>query len=386
MIAYKTVRTFTKKIHHPTRLMQLGVRIKEIIMSIKLTNAALDEVGGGHIILRGVLSPETISSILIAPYQREVMPTSNLSALVETMRGPESSVPDIYLGSRGGEFMERAGAFYVQSPTYVVDGLQRMSAARKVHELGGTPHLGAMVFFGTTEKWEKDMFRKLNCLRSRVSPNIILRNMKEENPAINTIFTLCSDPTFVMKGRVAWHQRVARGELITAMTFLTVIAMLHSHVSPGRNKSLTYLPGSLEKIMNVIGKNTFRDNIKTFYEILDEAYGIRRIAFREAAVYMRATFLVCLAEIFAKYPEVFFDQNRRLIVDRTWRKKIGLFQIDDPNISKLASAGGSARDVLSTLLINHLNSGKRTKRLIEKSAILRPSDMEQVEDSELEYA
>lgn len=352
--------------------------------SIKLTNAALDEVEGGHIILRGVLDPASIPDILIPPYQREVMPASNLSALVEALKDPNSGVPDIYLGNRGGDYLPRAGAFYLQSDTFVIDGLQRMTAARKVHELGGVPHLGAMVFFNTTESWEKEMFRKLNCLRSRVSPNVILRNMKEDNKAIGTLFSLCQDSSFVMKDRIAWQQRVARGELITAMTYLVMAAMLHSHIKPGRNKSLQYLPGSLEKIMEVVGRNTFRDNIKTFFEVIDEAYGVRRIAFREAAVYMRTTFITCLAEIFAKYPEVFWDQNKRLVVDRSWRKKLSLFQLDDPNISKLASAGGGARDVLRVMLIQHLNSGKRTRRLIEKEIDPTEPEDDSIDESELE--
>lgn len=331
-------------------------------MSIKLTHAALDEVAGGSIILRGVVDPASIPDILVPAYQREIFSFSKLSDLVEALKNSNSGVPDIYLGMRGGDVMERNGVFYLQDDTFVVDGLQRMSAARRVFELGGAPRLGAMVYFNTTEKWEKDMFHKLNCSRSRVSPNVILRNMKDDNKAMDALYGLCLDTSFVMKGRVSWAQLMKRDELISAATLVKVVALLHTRIQPGKTNQVSYLAPALEKVMTSIGRNTFRANIKVFFEVIDEAFGIKRIAYRDAAVYMRANFLFCLADIFALYPEHFWD-GYQLVVEKDWRRKLSQFPLTDPNIAKMASACGSARDVLRIMLIEHLNSGKRSKRL-----------------------
>ncbi len=337
--------------------------------NVKLINAALDQFEGGNMILRGLIDPASIPDIIVPPYQREVMSASSLSEIVNALKNPNSGVPDVYLGMRGEDFFQRNEAVFLKSEVYVVDGLQRLSAARKVHELGGHPRLGAMVFLNTIESWEREMFRKLNTMRSRVSINVILRNMKEDNQAINALYSLCGDQAFVMVGRVSWSQLMKRNELITAGTLVKIVGLLHTHIRPGKTNQIGYLAPSLEKLVGIVGRNTLRANVKHFFEVIDECYGIRRVAYREAAVYMRSNFLFCLADIFSLYPEFFWNGNM-LNVERDWRRKLALFPLDDPNVAKMAAASGSAREVLRLMIINHLNSGKRTKRLPMKSAVI----------------
>jgi hypothetical protein len=41
--------------------------------------------------------------------------------------------------------------------------------------------------------------------------------------------------------------------------------------------------------------------------------------------------------------------------------------VNDPQVKQLASSSGLAPDVLADLMIRHINSGKRTKRLMPRS-------------------
>jgi hypothetical protein len=45
------------------------------------------------------------------------------------------------------------------------------------------------------------------------------------------------------------------------------------------------------------------------------------------------------------------------------RRKIKQFPLNDPQVSQLAGAGGQANIILYQMLLKHINSGKRIKRL-----------------------
>src|ERR1700677_3610952 len=91
---------------------------------ISLTSAALDE-HAGEIVLRGVLAPESLPLLKVADYQREILPgmrARNLESVLES----GSSVPDITLGMRGGQFTEqKKGTFSLEDRVFIIDGLQR---------------------------------------------------------------------------------------------------------------------------------------------------------------------------------------------------------------------------------------------------------------------
>ncbi len=110
---------------------------------IKIINAALDELKDGEVILRGVVTPESMVNIKTGDYQREILPLTTLSDLVEVI-GKGGSVPDIELGMRGERFKDKDGVFTLEDDVYVVDGLQRVSAALHVSNTTDVkPHLGA---------------------------------------------------------------------------------------------------------------------------------------------------------------------------------------------------------------------------------------------------
>jgi len=330
---------------------------------VRIVKAALDE-GSTGIILRGVIDPKSLRLLQIGPYQREIMPLNTISELAEAIE--KGSVPDIELGVRGSNYMERKrGVFELAEDVFIIDGLQRVTAAKELLKRGGKPSLGATIHFGTDEELERQRFRILNASRTKVSSNILLRNCRTESPAIDTFCNLSMhERDFVMCGKVSWSQRMARDHFITALTFLKVIGALHSHIGPGLSSNWHDISRGIQTIHDKVGRNTMRENTKTFFDFVDESWGIKSVTFKEGAAHLRQTFLICLALLFSRH-ETFWKGNR-LFIDKDLKRKIASFPINDPQIRNLASSGGHAGKILLQYMLEHVNSGKRTRRLVER--------------------
>jgi hypothetical protein len=175
------------------------------------------------------------------------------------------------------------------------------------------------------------------------------------------IFKLCADKDFVLANRVQWEQRQARNELISALTLCKTLGVLHSRFGPGRHANSDELAAAISKTMDIVGRTTMRDNAKTFFDFIDEAWGIRRIVFAEGASYIKTSFLLTLADVFTHHKD--FWRGTRLSIETDLRRKIAKFPVSDPNISNLASSGGKSGAILYAIMINHINSGKRSRRL-----------------------
>jgi len=339
-------------------------------MSLKLLNGVVDifKVGGQEtIIIRGIVDPESFGDILVAPYQREVLPGAKVRTLMDALKN--STVPDIELGMRGNKHRINTGegdteTFYLQDAVFVIDGLQRISAAKKLvaEDPSATPRIGAVVHLDTTEEWETERFRILNQERSKLNSNILLRNLRPKSEAIDMVYRLCEDETFVLFNRVQWTQRMARSEIIPATVLCQTTGYLHSRFGPGRGSiSPIETSTSLDKTMKVVGRTTMRDNVKTYFEVLDECFGVRKVVYHHGAAFIRRNFLICLADLFTRH--VNFWRGHRLFVEKDLRMKIAKFAINDPEVTRLASSGGKAKEILYSLLLQHVNSGKRTRRL-----------------------
>ncbi len=332
--------------------------------SIKIINAALDEVEGREIILRGTVSPDSLVRLKVDTYQRETLPLTHIKQLVRAFEAG-SSIPDIVLGMRGGDFQERDGAFYLRDDVFIVDGLQRTQAAiQYMHDKGGVPRLGAAIHFGTSFEWERRLFQLLNgSLRVKLSPNVLLRNYSHDHEVVALLHSLTTDDrTCVMRDRVCWKQRMDRQHLISAMTFLKVVAVLHSHVAlGGKNCALDDLITAAEKMSAKIGPSVFGSNTRAFFALVDDCWGIKSVHFKEGCSYMRLTFLSTLAALFSRHED--FWKGEKLQVDVDLKRKIKGFPLTDPTVRNLTAASGKAKVMLYQLLVDHVNSGKRTKRL-----------------------
>jgi|SRR5215831_834999 len=329
--------------------------------SVKVLDAALEE-RGEFIILRGVLDPASLPGILTPDYQRGVLSPHTVKALAAAIK--DSKLPDIELAVRGGDFSEREGKFYIHSPVYVVDGLQRISGARLVSEEGGEPFLGATLYFNTTIPWERDRFRILNSERRRVSANVLLRNIRSQNLAVKLIYEMTQkDRNFVLHDRVTWGQNQKRTEVMTALVLMNTIRALHVHLGVGGRHGGRWdiVADSLLRLMSKTERGALMKNTATFFNVLDSCWSIRNVVFTERQTHLKGSFLYAFADVMSRHLN--FWCGERLAVSRDLIRKIAMFPIHDPEIKSLAGASGQSRKLLSVLMIDHINSGKRTGRL-----------------------
>lgn len=352
--------------------------------SIKIVSAMLDldkdEPGEEYIILRGVIDPGCLDRLLIDDYQREQLSPAKIERIEEGLRA--RGVPDIVLGMRGERYIERDGNFYLQDPVYIIDGYQRQTAALHLMSKpdGIMPRLGMMLHFNTDYEFEKELFDKLNIEQTKLSSNVLLRNRHTDLPAMGALYRLTQDKGFVMKNKICWNQSMRRGELISAVTYVKVAAMLHSHAGPGRSNSAIELANGLEKIMANVGRQKLVENVRRYFEIIDRCWGIGRVYYRGGATYLKHGFLQQLARVFSDHTN--FWKDELLTIDLPVMKKLGQFHIDDPEVMRLAASGGNAGEMLYLLLVNHINSGRRSRRLEPRRSLRDRPSLENGDDGD----
>ncbi len=336
---------------------------------IKIVKGALDELPDGSIVLRGVIDLDSLQHIRAAPYQRGQMHRKDI------MSGCESGaqLPDVELGMRGEDFDSKGGTFTLKDPVYAIDGWQRITTALKFLDsiADGKLRLGAMIRFNTTEEYERKRFETLNgSSRAKVSANIMIRNKRSDSQAVLMLYGLShTDKGFVLQDRVAWGQSMARGELITAFGLVKIVGRLHSHKIPGRTNAMDHLVRALDRGVEVFGIQVMRENVKAFFDLVDECWGVRRVHYREGATYIKGAFLIVLARVLSDHSD-FWKQpdDRRLFVEASLRRKLSQFPVNDPTVVQLSGSSGKGMEMLYMMLRDHLNRGKTTKRLTSRYA------------------
>ena len=338
--------------------------------SVKITHGALDEDGVGRKVLRGVIAPDSLHLLQSGEYQREILPLATITALVKAFQ--EGSVPDVELGMRGERNTERGGVFYLADPVFIVDGLQRVTAAIKhLQEGGKQPHLGAAIYFSTTEDIERERFRVLNAERMKLSPNILLRNMRHGYPAVAAVHQLTTtDKAFVARDRICWQQQMRREHILSALTLMH----LHGHIASATRTHLAEVVESVSKAYQKVGHGTFIANAKTFFDFLEASWGVKSIAFKENVTHIRTTFLACVAQLLSRHED--FWRGEKLMIEADLQRKLKLFPLADPTVKGLAAGSGKARSVLYQLLLEHINAGKRTRRLKLRPEFRRDEEAE----------
>lgn len=352
--------------------------------SIKVLNAGLDEspLRGGSIIMRGVIDANSLVDLQVDDYQREAMQHNDRSRLMQALKG-QQPLPDIELGMRGERYINRNDAHYMQDPMFIIDGLQRVSAAIRYMQLnpGLLPRIGATIHFATNRTWERHRFEVLNIARVKVSPNIILRNRREDHDVLRMLYDLTHDASnFALYQRVGWSQNMKRTELLTALMLFKTLGYLHMHTASGM------IGGNVEDSMRgsdalkeAVGINNLKQNLMAFYNVIDNAWGVRAIQYRDVAPQLKGTFLFVLARLFSDHVDFWRSGNeRQFFVNVDLQAKLKGFKIFDPAVQNLASSSGKSRILLYTMLVDHINSGKRTRRLTLRDKVDH-SDFERAE-------
>lgn len=334
---------------------------------VRLIHAALDEtpLRGGSVIVRGVVDPDTLPHLHVDDYQREQAPVAPRSSIWQALVNGDI-LPDIELGIRSEKFTSKDDNFTINDPVFIIDGLQRVSTAIKFlgRNMGPYVRIGATLHFNTTREWERERFKILNSSRSKVSPNVLLRNERENSIAVDLIHSLsANDKDFVLQDRISWSQRMSRQEIMTALNLVKVVINLHNHKAGASRTSLYKIIPVLDNQVGIIGTQTLRQNIKEFFRVVDVCWGVRMVQYGEA-IHLRNTFLKTLARVFSDHHDFWVQSDeKKFTISPDLVRKLSSFQPTDPTVATLAGGSGKAHYVLYSMIRDHLNSGKRTKHL-----------------------
>lgn len=346
------------------------------LKTVKLVSGVLHEspLRGGTLVLRGVLDSASLKQLRFDDYQREALPLSSLTKLTAAVK-EGATLPDIEIGMRGQKYTNKGEDWLLTDPCYVVDGQQRITACINAMSMypGTQVFLGATIHFDTDKEWERQRFRILNNARVKVSPNVLLRNMRGDHPSIAKIYemTNASDSFFCIGGRVSWDQNMKRDKLFTALNTLRVIGRLHQHISPGMRHSVDYIGGQLDRLMEKTTPNQLRDNVKVFFDTIDEVWGIRMVQYRQLANHLNAGFLTMFARTLSNHHDFWKgDGDKKLFIATDLKAKMATFAIHDPGIAPLTSSAGAAHHILYDLFVKHINSGKRIKKLQPREDVI----------------
>lgn len=340
----------------------MDTRVKPFV---RIENASLDEsaVSPGNVVLRGRLAPSTLRFLKVdTEYQRGLEERADIFAALKEGH----VVPDIDVGVRGQDFVSDGDDILVRSPCFIIDGWQRVGNAIRLIDLvpDSEVRIGALLHFGTTQAWEAARFTALNNNAKRVSPSLHLRNLREQNPAVLTLYGLSeNERNSPLRGRVCWEQNMRREHLLPALIYAKACLFLHRHVAPHSGVRPEAIATGLATAARAVTLGHFRRNCLTFFQVVEECFGITTIEYKRAAPQLRGSFLMMLARLFSRHGNFWTDDGCLLHVDTAWRKTLSRFPLSDPHVVQLAGSGGAAQEILFDLLTKHMNSGRRTNRL-----------------------
>lgn len=340
---------------------------------VLLRAAALDEQEGDAV-FRGLIDQSSLGLLKVPPYQRELM-TFKQRRHIRDALNLGKRLPDIVLALRGENFTQVSPSeVRLENDVFIVDGFQRISTA--LEYLEDNPHfsvrIGATIFVNPSLEKEFDLFAGLNQFQSKLSPNILLRNQREQSLAVLTLFGLSqNERDFPLYKRVQWGQNMTRNELVSASVLAKTAMHLFRHVgtTQGEQPMRTLVP-SLDKLVDRIGIEQFRYSLNAYFSLMEECWGVRSVFFGSRAVWLRGTFMFALADLLSNHYD-FWDAKipGKLAVSVDIRRKLARFPVQDPTVSSLASSGSSQMvRTLHGMLRDFVNSGKRTHRLHSRFA------------------
>lgn len=331
---------------------------------IKIINGALDESAdsSSSLILNGRIDQSTLHFLKVDEYQRALAERADIFNALKEGR----VVPNIEIGVRGQDFQTEGDDFIINSPAFIIDGWQRVGTAlRLLQMIPDHPlRIFASIHFDTSLQWERHRFTELNKNIRRISPNVHLRNIRDTNAVILKLFSLSNhDRNFPLYKRVTWAQNAQRGDLVSAMTLAMTIRILHGHRISLHGRTVEHVSGALARALAAFTLPTLQRNICTFVSLINECWPFASIEYRHKSPQVKAGFLYMIAKMLSQHPGFWEHNDNTLIINADDRRKLGKFPINDPQVAQLAGSPGSASYILYRMLIDHMNSGRRTQRL-----------------------
>jgi len=336
---------------------------------VRIINGALDSdpSSPAAIVLQGRIDPNTLRFLKVDnEYQR---PLGDRSDIFDALREGKV-VPNIEIGVRGQNFETEGNDVVITSPCYIIDGWQRVGNALRLLELipDHPVRIFASVHFGTDQIWERHRFNALNKNVKKVSPNLHMRNMRDSNDAILTLFGLSnSDKSFPLFKKVGWSQNMQRGQLISALVLAKSAMFLHGHKGGIGSTNVESVSASLTRTIADISLPKFRSNVSSFFKLVDDCWPLNVIEYTRTASQIKSTFLYELGRVLSRHPVFWDEADRTLQISADDRRKLAKFPINDPQVAALAGTGGKARNILYQLIVDHMNSGRReNNRLVSR--------------------
>lgn len=332
---------------------------------VRILNAALDDdiSSPAGLIVRGRIAPATLRFLKVDNYyQRQAEPRAELWAAYRD----GVVTPDIDVGVRGDDYDVDGPDIIIRAPAYIIDGQQRVwNALQFMDQIAGVDvRLGAQVHFASTREWEAHRFTDLNRFTKSIRPSIYLRNWREKHIGIATLWGLTTnEPAFVLHERVCWEQNMRRGQLINAFLLAQIASRLHAHHVGVSSYRVEKLAQAVDSCARAVKTNIFRDNVRTFFEVIDHAFGVRTIEYHRRAPHLKSTFLAMLARLFSRHLNFWDGGDNRLVVNAEWRQTLARFPLNDPEWARLCGSGGAASEILYEMMLRRMNSGKRIHHL-----------------------
>jgi hypothetical protein len=331
---------------------------------IRIEYPSLDDAPfEGNPVLRGVISRASLFDLRIdSAYQREFLSASTRRFIMDALINHER-LPDIELGMRGENWsFDETGQDVVllHDPVFIIDGQQRRGTTTEyIRENSTAPvRQGALIHFNTTMEWERKRFHALNLHQTRVAASVLLKNLRSTNTGIATLYGLSvAEQDFPLRGRVGWTQAQTRKDLVTAAVFTRMTLLLHGHIGSGIVGSTVHgIDNGYKRLAEIVGLPTLRQNTKTYWNSIEEIWGITSVS-RTGAAWLKSSFLMAYTNILSDHQD-FWIKNT-LTIDRDYINKLKRFPINDPEIKALAGASGVAYKTLQFHLIQHLNKGRQ---------------------------
>lgn len=336
---------------------------------IRLLGSQLSTTPAGDTVLLGSIDNDSLAKLLVDPtYQREELHPGKIREIKQVLRA--RTVPVITLNQRGSDDfdVEPGGTTIVLAgDVYIVDGQQRTCAALEL--LGEqpieAPLIRAMVHLGKDQAWEREEFG-LQLRQTRISPNVQIRNLGQDNKAIGAIIRLTQEDGCPVRDRVQWQQTRNSAHLITGKSLVKAAGALHGHMGYGtRVNRIDDLALGLDKLVSDIGQQRLKANMREFLRVLDKVWGLQGVAYPRAAVHLKTSFLFGLANFFSHY-ENFWD-GATFRVDSATIKKLQSFPLNDPSVVNFAGLTGSRAELMvEDFIVNHVNRNRTTNRLIRR--------------------
>lgn len=311
-----------------------------------------------------------------ALYQRDPIPGHVDKIAVAIRNGEDIDMPPLILHARGDRYTVNGKTISIDNHVFLVDGLQRWSAADIVNEEilagefeGEEPCLFAIVHMNSVTEEEARKFKIVNTTSKRINPNKMLLNMAiiDKRPGVKLLHDLStSEGSFPLFERIQWDDQKKTKSLVTARIFSFTAMALHGFVPASNYEAMA---NGLDRTLTHIGPNKFTTNIKIFYDkIIEGIWGIRDIAIVKHAHHIKSGFLWCLAEVFSMNKDIFFNKEGILSVSVKDMQKLRTLPMKDKSFAAFCAAqDGPNRTTLINAIADHMNHYRRGPMLKKKA-------------------